>query len=111
MNSGHSRISKKDLDKFKGQNRRNWSAKREKKARTNKRKHMVSFFSILVGLEHHKPLSGADTVADTLKLKYIIINIIGDNKGSLINLNWRKSGAKKNDLALVDQTTDHFCNG
>ena len=48
---------------------------------------MVSFFPILVGLEHHKPLSGADTVADTLKLKYIMINIIGDYKGSLINLN------------------------
>ena len=38
-----------------------------------------------------KPLSGADTVGSlpklNLKLKYIIINIIGDYKGSLINLN------------------------
>ena len=64
--------------------------KREKKASTNKRKHMISFFPILVGLEL-KPLSGADTVWSlpklNLKLKYIIINIIGDYKGSLINLN------------------------
>ena len=38
--SGHIRISKKDLDKLKGQNRRNWSAKREKKASTNKIKNI-----------------------------------------------------------------------
>ena len=48
------------------------------------------FFPILVGLEH-KPLSGADTLGSlpklNLKLKYIIIKIIGDYKGSLINLN------------------------
>ena len=48
---------------------------------------MISFFPILVGLEH-KPLSGADTVGSlpklNLKLKYIIINIIGDYKGSLV---------------------------
>ena len=51
---------------------------------------MISFFPILVGLQH-KPLSGADTVGSlpklNLKLKHIIINIIGDYKGSLINLN------------------------
>ena len=75
---------------------------------------MISFFPILVDLQH-KPLSGADTVESlpklNLKLKYIIINIIGDYKGSLINLNWRKQGTKNNDLAQVDQTTDHFFNG
>ena len=64
--------------------------KREKKASTNKRKHMISFFPISVGLELI-PLSGADTVGSlpklNLKLKYIIINIIGDYKSSLINLN------------------------
>ena len=47
-------------------------------------------FPILVRLEH-EPLSWADTVGSlqklNLKLKYIIINIIGDYKGSLINLN------------------------
>ena len=52
--------------------------------------HDIIFFPILVGLEH-KPLSGADTVGSlpklNLKLKYIIINIIGDYKGSVINLN------------------------
>ena len=72
---------------------------------------MISFFPILVRLEH-EPLSWADTVGSlqklNLKLKYIIINIIGDYKGSLINLNWRKYGTKNNDLAVVDQTTDHF---
>ena len=51
---------------------------------------MISFFPILVGLQH-KPLSGADIVESlpklNLKPKYIIINIIGDYKGSLINLN------------------------
>ena len=45
---------------------------------------MISFFTVLVGLQH-KPLSGADTVGSlpklNLKLKYIIINIIGDYKG------------------------------
>ena len=50
---------------------------------------MISFFPILVGLEH-KPLSGADTVGSSpklnLNLMYIIINIIGDYKVSLINL-------------------------
>ena len=44
---------------------------------------MVSFFPILVGLQH-KPLTGADTVGSlpklNLKLKYIIINIIADYK-------------------------------
>ena len=54
---------------------------------------MISFFPVLVGLQH-KPLSGADTAGSlpklNLKLKYAIINIIGDYKGSLINLNWRK---------------------
>ena len=39
----------------------------------------------------HKPLSGADTVGSLpklkLKLKYIIVSIIGDYKDSLINLN------------------------
>ena len=47
-------------------------------------------FPILVGLEH-KPLSGADVVGSlpklNLKLKYIIINTLGDYKGSPINLN------------------------
>ena len=54
---------------------------------------MISFFPVLVGLQH-EPLSGADTVGSlqklNLKLKYIIINIIGDYKGTLINLNWRR---------------------
>ena len=75
---------------------------------------MISFFPILVGLQH-KPLSGADTVGSlpklNLKLKCITINIIGHYKDSLINLNWRKEGTKNNDLALIDQTTDHFSNG
>ena len=65
-------------------------AKREKKASTNKVKNIHNIILILVGLQH-KPLSGADTVGSlpklNLKLKYIIINIIGDYKGSLINLN------------------------
>ena len=45
---------KNDLDKLKGQNRGNWSSKREKKASTNKIKkiHNIIFFSVLVGLEH-----------------------------------------------------------
>ena len=47
---------------------------------------MISFFPILVGLQH-KPLSGADTVESlpklNLKLKYITINIIGDYKGTI----------------------------
>ena len=64
-----------------------------KPVQTKLRKYMISFFPILVGLQH-KPLTGADTVGSlpklNLKLKYIIINIIGDYKGSLINLNWRK---------------------
>ena len=64
--------------------------KEKRKPGTNKRKHMTSFFPILVRLEH-EPLLWADTVGSlpklNLKLKYIIINIIGDYKGSLINLN------------------------
>ena len=77
-------------DKIEGTGRR----KEERKpVQTKLRKYMVSFFPILVGLQH-KPLTGADTVGSlpklNLKLKYIIINIIGDYKGSLINLNWRK---------------------
>ena len=64
-----------------------------KPVQTKLRKYMISFFPILVGLQH-KPFTGADTVGSlpklNLKLKYIIINIIGDYKGSLINLNWRK---------------------
>ena len=77
-------------DKIEGTDRR----KEERKpVQTKLRKYMVSFFPILVGLQH-KPLTGADTVGSlpklNLKLKYIIINIIGDYKGSLINLNWRK---------------------
>ena len=64
-----------------------------KPVQTKLRKYMISFFPLLVGLQH-KPLTGADTVGSlpklNLKLKYIIINIIGDYKGSLINLNWRK---------------------
>ena len=85
---------KKKLDKLKVQNRRNWSAKREKKASTNEIKKIHDIiFPKLVGLQH-KPLSGADTVGSlpklNLKLDYIIITMIGDYKGSLINLNWRK---------------------
>ena len=46
--SGRIRISKKDLDKLKGQNRRNWSSKRGKKASTNKMKkiHDIIFSNI-----------------------------------------------------------------
>ena len=77
-------------DKIEGTDRR----KEERKpVQTKLRKYMISFFPILVGLQH-KPLTGADTVGSlpklNLKLKNIIINIIGDYKGSLINLNWRK---------------------
>ena len=64
-----------------------------KPVETKLRKYTISFFPILVGLQH-KPLTGADTVGSlprlNLKLKNIIINIIGDYKGSLINLNWRR---------------------
>ena len=64
-----------------------------KPVQTKLRKYMISFFPILVGLQH-KPLTGADTVGSlpklNLKLMNIIINIIGDYKGSLINLNWCK---------------------
>ena len=64
-----------------------------KPVQTKLRKYMISFFPILAGLQH-KPLTGTDTVGLlpklNLKLKNIIINIIGDYKGSLINLNWRK---------------------
>ena len=49
---------------------------------------MVSFFPILVGLQH-KPLAGADTVGSlpklNLKLKYILINIIGDYKLKIVS--------------------------
>ena len=77
-------------DKIEGTDRR----KEERKpVQTKLRKYMISFFPILVGLQH-KPLTGADTVGSlpklNLKLNNIIINIIGDYKGSLINLNWRK---------------------
>ena len=85
------RISKKDLDKLKGQNKGIDRLKEKRKpVQTKLRIYMTSFFPILVGLQH-KPLPGADTVASllklNLKLKYIIINIIGDYKGILINLN------------------------
>ena len=77
-------------DKIEGTDRRK---EKRKPVQTKLRIYMISFFPILVGLQH-KPLSGADTVGSlpklNLKLKYIIINIIGDYKGSLINLNWRK---------------------
>ena len=76
--------------KIEGTDRRK---EKRKPVQTKLRKYMISFFPILVGLQH-KPLTGADTVGSlpklNLKLKYIIINIIGDYKGSLINLNWRK---------------------
>jgi len=75
-------------DKIEGTDRQ-----KEKRKPVQTKLRMISFFPILVGLQH-KPLSGADTVGSlpklNLKLKYIIINIIGDYKGSLINLNWRK---------------------
>ena len=93
--SGHIRISKKGLDKLKGQIEGTDRRKDKRKpVQTNLRiYYMISFFPVLVGLQH-KPLSGADTVGSlpklNLKLKYVIINIIGDYKGSLINLNWRK---------------------
>ena len=52
--------------------------------------YMISFFPMLVGLQH-KPLSGAHSEGSlpklNSKLKYIIINMIGDYKGSPINLN------------------------
>ena len=77
-------------DKIEGTDRRK---EKRKPVQTKLRIYMISFFPILVGLQH-KPLSGADTVGSlpklNLKLKYVIINIIGDYKGSLINLNWRK---------------------
>ena len=77
-------------DKIEGTDRRK---EKRKPVQTKLRIYVISFFSILVGLQH-KPLSGADTVGSlpklNLKLKYVIINIIGDYKGSLINLNWRK---------------------
>ena len=65
--------------------------KRGKKVSTNKIKKIHDIiFPILVGLQH-KPLTEADTVGSLpklkLKLKYIIIYITGDYKGSLINLN------------------------
>ena len=82
-----------DLKKRFGQVERTKSKEligKKKRKPGHKRKRMISFFPTLVGLEH-KPLSGADTVGSlpklNLKLKYIIINIIGDYKGSLINLN------------------------
>ena len=65
---------------------------KRKPVQTKLRIYMISFSPILVGLQHtYKPLSKADTVESlrklNLKLKYIIINIIGAYKGSLINLN------------------------
>ena len=57
---------------------------KRKPVQTNLRIYMISFFPVLVGLQHI-PLSGADTVGLlpklNLKLKYIIISIIGDYKG------------------------------
>ena len=77
-------------DKIEGTDRRK---EKINPVQTKLRIYMISFFPILVGLQH-KPLSGADTVGSlpklNLKLKYKIINIIGHYKGSLINLNWRK---------------------
>ena len=88
-------ISKKDLDKLKGQNRRNLSAKREKKASTNKIKNIYDIiFSDISRFATQTFVGdwycGVAVPKLNLKLKYIIINIIGDYKGSLINLNWRK---------------------
>ena len=81
-------ISKKD--NIVGTDRRKEKRTPVQLKKTKLRIYMISFFPILVGLQH-KPLSGADTVGSlpklNLKLKYIIINIIGDYKGSLINLN------------------------
>ena len=86
---------------------------KRKPVQTKLRKYMISFFPILVGLQH-KPLTGADTVGSlsklNLKLKYIIINIIWwlqrySNKPELTHV------TKNNDPALVDQTTDHFSDG
>ena len=78
-------IGKKD--KIEGNDRRK---EKRKPVQTKLRIYMTSFFPKLVGLEH-KPLSGADTVGSlpkvNLNLKYIIINIIGDHKDILINLN------------------------
>ena len=78
-------ISKKD--KIEGTDRPEEKINPEQ---TKLRIYMISFFPILVGLQH-KPLSGADTMGSlpklNLKLKYIIVNMIGDYKGSLINLN------------------------
>ena len=77
-------------DKIEGTDRRK---EKRKPVQTKLRIYMISFFPILVGLQH-KPLSGADTVGSlprlNLKLKYIIVNIVGDYKDSLINPNWRK---------------------
>ena len=81
------RFGQVEKDKIEGTDRRK---EKRKPVQTKLRIYMISFFSILVGLQH-KPLSGADTVGSlpklNLKLKYIIINITGDCKGSLINLN------------------------
>ena len=78
-------ISKKD--KIEGTDRRK---EKINPLQTKLRIYMISFFPILVGLQH-KPLSGADTVGSlprlNLKLKYIIVNIVGDYKDSLINPN------------------------
>ena len=75
-------------DKIEGSDRR-----KEIRKPVQTKTHDIIFFPILVRLEH-EPLLWADTVGSlpklNLKLKYIIINIIGDYKGSLINLNWRK---------------------
>ena len=65
-------------DKIEGTDRRK---EKRKPVQTKLRIYMISFFPIFVGLQH-KPLSGTDTVVSlpelNLKLKYIIINIIGD---------------------------------
>ena len=65
-------------DKIEGTDRRK---EKRKPVQTKLRIYMISFFPILVGLQH-KPLSGADIVESlpklNLKPKYIITNIIGD---------------------------------
>ena len=76
-----------EKDKIEGTDRRK---EKINPVQTKLRIHMISFSPVLVGLQH-KPLSGADTVGSlpklNLKLKYIIVNIIGDYKDSLTNLN------------------------
>ena len=80
--SGGIRLSKKDLDKLKGQNRRNWSAKRGKKASTNKIKKIHIIFSDISQFAT-QTFDGGWYCGVVIKLKYVIINIIGDYKDSL----------------------------